>query len=382
MSRTRKRDAASALVSAAVLLALPTAGAAGGVGRGSTHDVLPPSAPAGIRVTASSKTVLLTWTPSADNLRVAGYDVYLGSLRERVRVPTLRVRGFACGQRVAGRVVAFDRAHNRSKTARATIQIPGCSLSTPGWFGGFDTGDISQWDSVFTAAPDRFRAVTSDGGVIPRQASHMARVEVRPNEAASWTTGANVSMVEKTYAPAGSGRLGDDTFVGFSVFLPNGFPYPNQLMNNIFEWHGDSNEVQASVHLTIDGIVGKHYGISNRRPGFVLDLHTEAGYNPVMFRFGDLVTGRWVDFVVRTKWATDGSGIIEGWMDGVKKFSSSRPTWYSDGSISRVKPELGTSLETRCPPPRNDARARVHVNAGELPLRSDEPARSHDRHGV
>ncbi len=60
-----------------------------------------------------------------------------------------------------------------------------------------------------------------------------------------------------------------------------------------------------------------------------------------MFRLGDLVTGRWVDFVFRTRWATDSSGIIEGWMDGVKRFSSARRTWYPDGQISYVKPQLG-----------------------------------------
>ena len=215
-------------------------------------------------------------------------------------------------------------------------------MSTPGWFGGFDTGDLSQWDNIFESAPGRFRAVASDGGVRPRQGSYMARVEVRPDEPASWTAGANVAMVGKGSGPGGSGLLGADTYIGFSVFLPRGFSYvPNQLFNNIFEWHGDSNDVQASVHLTIDSIIGNHYGISNPRPGFVVDLHTETGYKPVMFRLGDLVTGRWLDFVIRTKWATDGSGVIAGWMDGVKKFSSSRKTWYSGGQISMVKPQLG-----------------------------------------
>ncbi|MBA3374995.1 MAG: heparin lyase I family protein [Actinobacteria bacterium] len=337
-----KCSAAFVVVSAAVLVPLVAVGAAGGAPSGPTRDTSPPSAPAGIRVTSSSRTALFAWKPSADNVGVAGYHVYLGSQRARVRAPALRVRNLACGRVVAMRIVAFDGAQNRSKPASATIQIPGCSKSTPGWFGGFDTGDTSQWDYIHSFVPDRFRVLASDGAVTPRQGSYMARVEVRNNEPASWTSGANVSLAEKTDAPAGSGRLGDDTYVGFSVLLPIGFPYvPSHLMNNIFEWHGDSNDVQASVHLTIDGSIGKHYGISNPRPGFVLDLHTEAGYNPAMFRFGDLITGRWVDFVIRTKWATDGSGVIEGWMNGVKRFSSSRKTWYSGGQISRVKPQLG-----------------------------------------
>lgn len=329
-------------VLAVLLVALAAVGAGRGERPGLKRDLSRPSAPTGIRVTSASQTVQLAWKASTDNRRVAGYDVYVDSKQTRVTGPDLRLRGFVCGQVVPMRVVAFDRANNRSKPTKATIQIPGCWASTPGWFGGFETGNLSEWDHLFAATPDRFQVVTSNGGVVPRQGSHMARVEVRGDEPASWATGANVALVEKNSGPDGSGRLGSDTYVGFSLFLPTGFPYvPNQLMNNIAEWHGDSSDVQASVHLTIDSIIGNHYGISNPRPGFVLDLHTQPGYNPVMFRFGDLVTGRWVDFVFRTKWATDSSGIIEGWMDGIKKFSSSRKTWYSGGQISIVKPQLG-----------------------------------------
>jgi hypothetical protein len=210
------------------------------------------------------------------------------------------------------------------------------------WSGDFETGDDSQWDFVHRFAAERFSVVESDARVVPRSGSHMARVEVRYNEPASWTAGANASLAEKDSGLAGLGELGADSYVGFSVFLPDGFPaVPSQFANNIFEWHGDSNDVQASVHLLIDTFYGKHNGIVNTSPGFVLDLHTEPGYHPVMFRFGNLVTGRWVDFVVRVKWTTDSSGMVEGWMDGVRKFTSSRPTWYSGNQIRNVKPQLG-----------------------------------------
>ena len=301
-----------------------------------------PTVPTGLRVRSSAGSTLIAWEPSVARRGVVGYDVYLDSRRTRTRAPALQVRGLACGRVVPARVVAIDAAGTRSTPMRATIQVPGCSTSRPGWVGGFETGDLSQWDFLHAASSDRFRVVTSDAGITPRHGSHMARAEVRGNEPASWSAATNVALIEKNSGPDGSGQLGADTYVGFSVLLPKGFPYvPNHLANNIAEWHGNSNAVQASVHLTIDSLIGNHFGISNPRPGFVLDLHTESGYRPAMFRFGDLVTGRWVDFVFRTRWATDSTGIVEGWMDGVKRFSSSRRTWYAGGQITNVKPQLG-----------------------------------------
>ena len=339
--RIETRVGSRSAVIAAVLVALVAVGAAGGT-HPAKRDKSSPSSPTGIRITSSSGTAVLAWEPSADNVGVAGYDVSLGSRRMRVKVSALQVQGLRCGEILAARFAAFDSAHNRSRVTKATIHVPGCSTSRPGWSGGFETGDLSEWDFVHATVPDRFRVVPGERGTTPRLGSYMARVEVRANEPASWSASSNVALVEKSPAPDGSGALGADSYVGFSLFLPNGFPYvPKQLHNAIAEWHGDSNDVQASVQLTIDSIIGKHYGILNARPGFVLALHTRAGYNPVMFRFGDLVTGRWVDFVFRTKWATNSTGIIEGWMDGVKRFSGLRQTWYSGGQISMVKPQLG-----------------------------------------
>jgi polysaccharide lyase-like protein len=96
------------------------------------------------------------------------------------------------------------------------------------------------------------------------------------------------------------------------------------------EWHGNSSTLQAPVHFAIDGYTGK----------YAMDLHTQSGWNPVSFSFGPIIRGRWVDFVIHTKWAKDNSGIVEGWMDGQKMFSSSRQTWYSSG-IDSVYPMLG-----------------------------------------
>lgn len=328
---------AAALVAACAggTVALAAVGSTEGESVRVKPDRARPSAPSGIRVNSS----LLSWTSSVDNVGVAGYEVQLGSRTLRVGAAMAQLRGLRCGTAVPVRVIAFDRAGNRSRPARSTVRVAGCSLSTPGWFGSFDTGDLSEWDVFHVAAPERYRAIRSEGGVVPRLGSHMARVEVRGDEPAPWTLGANVSLAEKSVGPLGTGTYGSDVYWSFSIFLPKGFPYvPNHLANIIAEWHGDNNG-QAAMHFTIDSVIGRHYGISNTRVGFVADLHLEPfAYRPKMWRLGDLVTGRWVDLVFHMKWhSTD--GLFEGWMDGVKKFSHSGPTWPA--STSRVKPQLG-----------------------------------------
>jgi hypothetical protein len=143
----------------------------------------------------------------------------------------------------------------------------------------------------------------------------MARVEVR-NEPTSWcTSGCNVTIAQKN-GLSGVG-LGSDIYTGFSLYLPAGFqPVPQQYFNNIVEWHADGSVKQAPIHFFID--------MWRPTPRFSLDLHTDpTGYNPKgKWNFGPMVKGRWVDFVFRVKWATTTSGVIEGWQDGVKKFSS------------------------------------------------------------
>ena len=339
-----RRVSRGLLVALPMLVAFSSVGLAGGASP-SGRDRVPPSVPSGIRLATVPDARLLVWDPSRDKVGVAEYDVYVGAQRARVTSASYRLSKVPCGRGpVPVRIVAVDRAKNRSRPARAVIQPSCTAASRPAdvWSAAFETGDESQWDFVHRFAPERFEVVKSDGGVVPRQGSYMVRVEVRPDEPTSWTSGANAALAEKNPTPGGLGVLGADAYVGFSVFLPQGFAYvPNQLFNHIFEWHGNSNVVQASVHLLIDTIMGTQYGITNPSPGFVVDLHTERGFRPALFRFGDLVTGRWVDFVIHTKWATDSSGLIEGWMDGVKKFSSYRKTWYSNGEIRNVKPQIG-----------------------------------------
>ena len=292
------------------------------------RDRVRPTAPTGIRLKAQFGTVLIAWTPSTDNVGVTGYDVFLGSKKRKlVRSPSWRLTGLACGRVLPLAVVARDRAGNRSPVVKETIQIPGCSASRPGWTGGFDTGDLSQWSFVHQYTPDRFRVVAADGAIVPRQGSHMARSEVRYKEPTSWWASMNVASVQKNGLP--NVGLGNDVYMGWSIYLPNDFSYvPNTLANLLVEWHAEAPMSQAPFHFGINGYDGQFY----------VDLHTSmTGYRPVLQKsVGPMVKGRWVDCVIRTRWAQDSSGIIEFWMDGVKKFSWTGRTWGMQRTVYPV----------------------------------------------
>ena len=308
---------------------LVTVGAGGDMRPGSKRDNARPSTPLGVRISSSGWSTILAWEPSIDNKRVVAYDVRFASHRARVVAPEVRVNGGTCGRIANVRVVAIDRAGNRSRPATATVRVGGCAQAAPGWFGGFETGDISEWDYLHAAAPERFQVVRSDQGVTPRQGNHMARVEVRGGEPASWDASMNASLAQKDNLP--NVGLGNDVYMGWSVYIPRNFRYvPNGGSNLIMEWHADASMRQAPFHFGINGYNGR----------FFVDLHTAAtGFSPVLHRdVGRLVTGRWVDCVVRTKWAQDASGVFEFWMDGVKKVSWTGRTW---GTQQVVYPVAG-----------------------------------------
>ena len=195
-------------------------------------------------------------------------------------------------------------------------------------------------------SPQRMVCAGPENGASPRAGAKMAHIEVRAGDRAPWTTGREITMAQGNPVP-GASHNGDDEWIGFSLYFPTGYqptpcsPDNDCYANSIFEMHAPSGQQdQAPIHLIINMKIGTAYGLTQSVPGFVLDLHTQTtGYNPKMFRLGDFVTGRWVDFVIHIKWSSAGDGIYEGWMDGVKKFSYVGQTYNSANTL--VYPMLG-----------------------------------------
>ena len=93
-------------------------------------DVVAPTAPSNLSavvsaVTATTSSVVLSWTPSTDNVAVTGYEVY----RNGVRISTVTVPGYTEPSVTAGVqytyfIMAFDAAGNRSIASNQLIVTP------------------------------------------------------------------------------------------------------------------------------------------------------------------------------------------------------------------------------------------------------------------
>ncbi len=100
----------------------------------STSDTVAPSVPAGVTATAPNNSpVTVSWSPSSDNVGVAGYTVYRGGIAlgdtndsQRSYVDATA----APGTTYSYTVVAYDAAGNRSDaSAPATVTTPAASAS-------------------------------------------------------------------------------------------------------------------------------------------------------------------------------------------------------------------------------------------------------------
>jgi chitodextrinase len=316
-------------------------------------DTTPPSTPTGLAASSVSQTSLtLTWNASTDNVGTTGYDIFRnGTKVASVSSTSSGQTGLACGTQYGFGVEAYDATGNRSPRAQLNATTSACPAPQPTappppppppppagqvlFNGDFDTGNESQWAGIHEYNPARFSVVASDGAVLPRQGSHMARVDIR-NEPTSWcsTLSCNVTMAQGGGLPV----LGGDSYLGMSVYFPSSFPFsPSSGRWNIFgEWRGPNgagDQPQAPIHLTVD--------MNQATPRLSLDLHNNGDHAEDYIAFyGDLPRDQWVDLVVRVNWKNDATGIVEGWMNGVKKFSSG-PIKTRGDTVDFVYPMAG-----------------------------------------
>jgi chitodextrinase len=91
-------------------------------------DAEPPTAPTGLAVTGRTGTTLtLSWSPSTDNVGVAGYRVSLdGQTAADVTEKTTTLSGLECGTAYVISVAAYDAAGNRSPAATVAGETESC----------------------------------------------------------------------------------------------------------------------------------------------------------------------------------------------------------------------------------------------------------------
>jgi chitodextrinase len=96
-------------------------------------DTTPPTTPTSLAVAGVTRTsVSLTWSPSTDDVAVAGYGVYVGGASvSSTSVPGATVSNLTCGTAYMFEVDAFDAAGNRSSRAQVTSSTSACADTQP-----------------------------------------------------------------------------------------------------------------------------------------------------------------------------------------------------------------------------------------------------------
>ncbi len=96
-------------------------------------DSQPPSAPTGLTVSgATASSLALSWSPSTDNVAVAGYDVFVdGTKAGTTTGTTYSLSSLACGTSYTLGVEAYDGALNRSTRVTTTGATSACPVGGP-----------------------------------------------------------------------------------------------------------------------------------------------------------------------------------------------------------------------------------------------------------
>jgi chitodextrinase len=122
-----------------------------------------PSTPTGLTVTRSTDTsITVTWSPSSDNVGVAGYGVFRGGTRVATTTQTTyTVSALSCDTAYTLGVDAYDAAGNHSPAATiswrtAACPAPPADTTPPSAPGGLSIGaaTITTIDLTWTAAAD------------------------------------------------------------------------------------------------------------------------------------------------------------------------------------------------------------------------------------
>jgi chitodextrinase len=91
-------------------------------------DTQAPSTPSGLTASAGAATLTPAWSPSSDNVGIAGYGVYVGGVFAGSATGTsYTLSGLSCGTSYSVAVDAFDAAGNRSPKAVVSASTTSCS---------------------------------------------------------------------------------------------------------------------------------------------------------------------------------------------------------------------------------------------------------------
>ena len=123
---------------------------------GSSADTTPPSAPSNLTGTTSGTTVTLSWTASADNVGVTGYDLYVNGAFSKTVTGTTTTDTESASASVAYAVKARDAAGNISAASNTFTRAcqSGCGTGTDQAHGKPTTSSSDTFSFVAANATD------------------------------------------------------------------------------------------------------------------------------------------------------------------------------------------------------------------------------------
>jgi Polysaccharide lyase len=195
-------------------------------------------------------------------------------------------------------VFAFSSDDQRSQP-RAAVRL------------GFESGDLSEYDSVQRAADDRLRVVRRPR----RDGRYAARFEVRGGDVQAATTGIRAELI----AERDRGRktmAGDERWYAWSTLFARDYAISDQWQTFV-QWKNDGTG-SPPLAMTVQGDEIRFTGGS------------QNGFE--RFWRGPIERGHWHDFVAHVRWSPHpGRGLVELWHDGRRVVSRTpAATMYKD----------------------------------------------------
>lgn len=199
----------------------------------------------------------------------------------------------------------------------------------PYFVADFETGDISQWETVANKTNEASRLEIVEAPV--RAGRFALRATLTAGEEPSPRRD-RAEFVQRELG--GLAYEGHERFYGFSVMVPGDFRYADSGYFVVTQWHGmDSDSPPLFVTLR-DGrlrVVGRQFGW--------IDL-------------GPVVADQWTDLVFRVLWSTE-DGELEVWRDGQQLFRVNAATlndedargFYAAGTYLKFGPYRGVDVD-------------------------------------
>jgi hypothetical protein len=183
--------------------------------------------------------------------------------------------------------------------------------------GDFETGDLKQWWYYSEQCQPGRITVYSDankpaGAPTPRQGTYAARFHVLDTDVAPCTSTENPRA--ELEAPESLFKPGDDRWEFWSLYLPASLPTPLCGSCDDGAWF----VFQEDYGAPFDGspAIGWNFDFTSNPKRIRMDRGEQ--YDHDQPGAVDMITGRWLDFLVHKTFANSagGGGFVEAWVDG------------------------------------------------------------------